>query len=76
MHARTRLLTTWHCFFTRLPTSPRSIGLLKVDTECADLIVLQGIKQADWAMIRQVAMEVRGRLLTGGKLPPGAVEGS
>lgn len=36
----------------------KSIGLLKIDTECADLIVLQGIKQADWAMVRQVAMEV------------------
>ncbi|KAI8471997.1 MAG: S-adenosyl-L-methionine-dependent methyltransferase [Monoraphidium minutum] len=35
-----------------------SIGLLKVDTECADLIVLQGITDEDWAKVRQVAMEV------------------
>ncbi|KAI8471994.1 MAG: S-adenosyl-L-methionine-dependent methyltransferase [Monoraphidium minutum] len=36
----------------------KSIGLLKVDTECADLIVLQGITDKDWTMIRQVSMEV------------------
>ncbi|GBF97035.1 31-O-demethyl-FK506 methyltransferase [Raphidocelis subcapitata] len=36
----------------------KSVGLLKVDTECADLIVLQGIADEDWPMIRQVAMEV------------------
>ena len=44
-----------------LPPPRRSISLLKVDTECADLMVLQGIADEDWPMIRQVTMEVCAR---------------
>jgi FkbM family methyltransferase len=43
----------------------RRIDLLKVDVEKAELDVLEGIAPADWALIRQVAVEVHdlnGRL--------------
>jgi FkbM family methyltransferase len=43
----------------------RRIDLLKVDVEKAELDVLEGIDPADWALIRQVAVEVHdldGRL--------------
>ena len=39
---------------------PRSVDLLKVDVERAELSVLQGVKDEDWPRIKQVAVEVRG----------------
>ena len=42
---------------------PSTVDLLKVDAECAELQVLQGVAPADWPKIGQLAMEVtRGHL--------------
>ena len=34
------------------------VSLLKIDVERAEMIVLGGVKQADWAKIDQVAVEI------------------
>ena len=39
------------------------MSLLKVDVERAELIVLEGVKDADWPKIDQVAVEVRAHQL-------------
>ena len=37
------------------------IDLLKVDVEGAEILVLQGINEADWAKIQRVALDIQVR---------------
>lgn len=77
LHARTRAPTRHHTTITHHPTiqphlhpthsrsayTHSRVDLLKVDAECADLMVLRGVEAKDWRRVAAVAMEVHAEEL-------------